>query len=303
VAVALAAAALGLALVGGLSLEAAERRSRLVGQLRFAATVRNLRTVMLLRRQLAQERPRTRPWVRLASRPRAGTRLAVWTRGWHGILRWPARRVVRLVLLGAVAGVSLRGVWAGTAPLVVVAGLALWVAALEAVEPLAQEIDAADRMDSIPRAEGWIELRHLAVPCVVMAGVAVVGIVAALPLGRAGLVLGVGGSTLVAAVTAAVAGAAVSVVRPAPLAAVGNNLMPELTGFRALIRELLPPVLATAGLLPVLAARAVAAHHHSAIAAAANVAVVLLIIPVGVGAWVHTRGQVSAAAGLRGGRA
>jgi hypothetical protein len=130
-----------------------------------------------------------------------------------------------------------------------------------------------------------------------MAAVGVVAIGAALPLGQVGLVLGVGGSTLVPAATASVAGAAVSVVRPAPVAVVGN-LMPELTGLRALFRELLPPVLATAGLLPVLAARAVATHHHSGTAAAANVAVVLLIIPVAVGAWLHTRGQVTAAAGV-----
>jgi hypothetical protein len=78
-----------------------------------------------------------------------------------------------------------------------------------------------------------------------------------------------------------------------------GDLMPELTGVRAVLRELLPPVLATAGLLPVLAARAVAAHHHSATLAAANVAVVLLIIPIGVGAWVHTRGQVMATVGVR----
>ncbi len=301
--VAVLLAALGLVLVGGLSLEAAERRSRLVGQLRFAATVRDLRAVMLLRRQLAQERPRRRPWLRLATRPGSGTRLAVWTRGWRGILRWPARRVARMVLLGAAAGASLRGVWAGTAPLVVVAGLALWLAALEAVEPLAQEVDAADLRDSYPRAEGWVELRHLAVPCVVMAAVAAVGIGAALPLGQVGLVLGIGGSTALPAVTCAVAGAAVSVVRAPPLADVGNNLMPELTGLRALFRELVPPVLATAGLLPVLAARAVAAHHHSGTAAAANVAVVLLIIPVAVGAWIHTRGQVVAVSGVQRDRA
>jgi hypothetical protein len=296
--VALAVGALGLALVGGISLEAAERRSRLVGQLRFAATVRDLRAVMLVRRQLAQERPRSRPWLRVAPKPGSGTRLAVWTRDWRGLLRWPARRVARLVLLGAVAGASLRGVWAGTAPLVVVAGLALWLAALEAVEPLAQETDGADRRDSYPRAEGWIELRHLAAPCVVMVVVGVVAIGAALPLGQIGLVLGVGGATLVPAATAAVAGAAVSVVRPPPVVAAGD-LMPELTGLRAVGRELLPPVLATAGLLPVLAARAVATHHHSAILAAANVAVVLLIVPVGVGGWLHTRGQVIAAVGIR----
>jgi hypothetical protein len=298
-AVALALAALGLALVGGLSLEAAERRSLLVGQLRFAATVRDLRAVMLLRRQLAQERPRSRPWLRLP--PRSGSRVrgAVWRRSWHGILRWPARRVIRLLILGVAAGASLRGVWAGTAPLVVLAGLALWLAALEAVEPLAQEVDAADRRDSYPRAEGWIELRHLAVPWVVMTGVGLVAIAAALPFGRVGLVLGVGLSTLVSAVPAAVAGATLSVVRSPPVVAV-DSLTPELTGLRSVVRELLPPALAIVGLLPVLAARAVSTHHHSAIAAAANVAVILLIVPVAVGAWVHTRGQVTAAAGLSG---
>jgi len=37
--------------------------------------------------------------------------------------------------------------------------------------------------------------------------------------------------------------------------------------------------------------------------AAANVGVVLLTVPVGVGAWVHTRGQVTAAHGVRRGQA
>ena len=51
-------------LVAGSSLEAAERRTELVGQLRFAVTLQDLRTVLVLRRQLAQERPRSRPWIR-----------------------------------------------------------------------------------------------------------------------------------------------------------------------------------------------------------------------------------------------
>src|SRR5262249_10641335 len=63
--VAVAALATGLALVGGTSLEASERRAALVGQMRFAATLQDLRTVIVLRRQLAQELPRQRPWVRL----------------------------------------------------------------------------------------------------------------------------------------------------------------------------------------------------------------------------------------------
>src|SRR4051794_6841202 len=70
-AVLLALAATGLSLVGGTLLEAAERRASLAGQLRFAATLQDIRTVIVLRRQLAQERPRTRPWIRLQAPPPA----------------------------------------------------------------------------------------------------------------------------------------------------------------------------------------------------------------------------------------
>ncbi len=60
VAVAIAAAAL---LLGGrLRVEALARRGELVSQLRFAATVQDLRTVVQLRRQLRSEVLRTRPW-------------------------------------------------------------------------------------------------------------------------------------------------------------------------------------------------------------------------------------------------
>ncbi|MHB1536810.1 MAG: hypothetical protein ACYC1D_19815, partial [Acidimicrobiales bacterium] len=62
-AVAVAAVVAGVLSVGGTSIEAAERRASLVGQIRFAATLRDLRTVVVLRRQLSQEQPRQRPWV------------------------------------------------------------------------------------------------------------------------------------------------------------------------------------------------------------------------------------------------
>jgi hypothetical protein len=60
VAVAMAAAA--LALGGHLRLEPLARRGELVSQLRFAATVQDLRTVVQLRRQLRSEVLRTRQW-------------------------------------------------------------------------------------------------------------------------------------------------------------------------------------------------------------------------------------------------
>ena len=139
VAIALAVIALALTWVGGTSLEAAERRAGLTSQLRFAVTVQDLRAVILLRRQLAAELPRSRPWLRLAGR--GARRRAIWTRDWQSFLRWPVVRVARIIVLGAVAGLALCGAWQGTTPLVVVAGAALFLASFDAVEPLAQEID------------------------------------------------------------------------------------------------------------------------------------------------------------------
>src|SRR3954454_2883852 len=63
IAVAVIVPALAVRAVGGTSLEAAERRASLAGQLRFAATLQDVRTVIVLRRQLDQERHRNRPWV------------------------------------------------------------------------------------------------------------------------------------------------------------------------------------------------------------------------------------------------
>ncbi|MGH9300382.1 MAG: hypothetical protein ACRD0I_00685 [Acidimicrobiales bacterium] len=282
---------IGLRNVGGQSLEASETRARLVGRLRFAATVRDVRTVMVLRRQLAQERPRSRPWLKLAGHPRAGTKRAIFKRGLSGILRWPARRVARLVMLGAIAGLSMRAAWSGTKPLIVVAGLALWVAALDAVESLAQEVDSPDRLSSHPRTEGWIQVRHLAIGCVVMLGVALVAIAVALPFGKPGVVVSVGVATLVSAVPAAVAGAAVSVVRKVSFGGSSSMFMPEMTGAGLFLRELLPPAIAITGLIPILVARSGAGRGQPAGAIAVNAAFLLFIIPLAAGAWVQSRGQ------------
>ncbi len=96
----------GFTLVGNVRLEDAERRSTLVGQLRFAATLQDLRTVIVLRRQLAMELPRVRPWIRV--RVKGTGHLPVFVRGLRGVLRWPAARMARMVLLALAAGFALR---------------------------------------------------------------------------------------------------------------------------------------------------------------------------------------------------
>ena len=111
---ALAVPVVGVLGVGGTSVEAAERRSGLVGALRFAATLQDLRAVIVLHRQLAQERARPVPWFRPRRARPVGR--ACWRRDWQGILRWPATRVGRVAALDLVGGLAAYGSWRGTTP-------------------------------------------------------------------------------------------------------------------------------------------------------------------------------------------
>ncbi len=294
VAVAAAVVLAGLRRVAGTSLEASERRASLVGQLRFAATLQDLRTVVVLRRQLALERPRNRPWLSFGSKRRA--RWPVWRRGYRGILRWPAARVIRLALLGAVAGLAALGAWRGTTPLVVLVGLALFVAGLDAVEPLAQEVDHPDRRDSYPLIAGQLHLRQLGAPAIVMVGTASFGaLVAYAASGFASRAIAIGAVLAAPAGLAALAGATVSVIKgPPPPLAPQQWISIETAGLRTAGRLLWPPILAILGVLPLLAGRAaLRAHPHpparpiGPVAAVGGLMPAVLLIAGLAGAWVR----------------
>ncbi len=284
-AVAIALLALGMVGVVGTSLEAAERRTSLVGQMRFAVTLQDLRTVLVLRRQLAQERPRSRPWIAGSRRP---ARRPVLRRGIRSVMRWPVSRVVRVVGMAVVAGLAMRGVWAGTTPLLALTGLALWVAALDAVEPMGQEVDHPGRTDSYPMERGEI----LAGLLPVVFGVsALSGVIAALtasapvgdavPIGPA-LVAGVVGGLL------AGCGAVVSTIQGAPDAVdLLSVATPEIAGVKTVMRTVWPPALAIAGGTPILLARSAEASVDGNPAVAA----MLLAIPL-LGVVLLTRGWV-----------
>ncbi len=271
---ALAVGWLGLASVGGTSLEAARRRAGLVSELRFAVTLQDLRTVVLLRRRLAQERPRTRPWIRLPASGRG--RLPTWRRGWAGIARFPAVRVVRMVVLGAIAGASLVGAWAGTSTLVVVAGVALYVAALDAVEPLAQEIDHPDRWAGFPLAPGGLLLRHLPASLVVMVVVCVIAGAAGTVVGTAAVALPLAAALVVPVAAASTTAAAASTSQGMAQPKSSFSAVPEAAGIALLFRNGWPIVLVVISLLPVLAARAAVDEGI----AGAPVAAATAIIPV-----------------------
>jgi hypothetical protein len=268
----------GLGVIGGTSLEAALRQAGLAAQLRFAVTMQDVRTVILLRRQLSSEGPRRRPWLRIAGPARRG---AVWRRDWQGVLRWPAPRVLRIVVLGAAAGVAASAAWEGTPVLVVLAGLALLVAALDAIEGLAQEADHPTRSSTLPVGRGWLVLRHLAVPMVLMLVVGVVGVGVGGALGPSGLsgVVGIGLVAAIPAAVAAVVGAAVSV-------SVGPAINPleigPLANAMAGIRAVGPPLLAVLGVLPLAAARIAVNDNHSALTGALPAAAGVLFVALSV---------------------
>ena len=317
VALALAAVAVvaGLARVGGTALEASERRASLVGQIRFAATLQDIRTVVVLRRQLAQELPRQRPWVRL---PRAVPRawLVTSPAGARDPRRRPTAtappRPVPPAVAGVAPGLARHPPLAGAAlcpggrprgggrsgpgrgvarhhPLVVVAGLALYVAGLDAVEPLAQEVDHPDRRGQLDLPSGQVHLRQLGAPAVIMVLVAAVGLLTALAVtGGSVTACQVGGLLLVPAAIAGLGGAAVSVIKgPPPPLTPDQALIPEAAGMRAMGRLLWPPIIAIAGVVPILAAHSAERRGQSVLGALSAIMQPVIILLVGVVAWVR----------------
>jgi len=247
-----AAATLGLVLCGRMSTEALARRSALVAQLRFAVTLQDIRTVMLLRRQLGQEHTRARPWFRVR-----GSRLSPATsRSLRSLARFPARRVVRIVSAAALAAAALVRAHAGDTPLIAVAGVLLFVAALDLIEPLSQEVDKAWLTDMLPVERGRLYLSLLSAPALFGILLVAPGIAVAVALRPEASTLGVGLPLAVAAVAAALAGAAISAVRGAPDPVVDNTgalyMPPEISGLTTVVRTLWPPVVSTLGCLPVV---------------------------------------------------
>lgn len=248
-----ALAATGLRSVGGTSLEATERRTSLVGQLRFAVTMQDLRTVLVLRRQLAQDLPRSRPWIKVR---KAFRRFPVWRRDLHGFLRFPAPRLARMVALCVIAAFAVRGVWEGTTPLIAIAAIAIYLAGLDIVEPLAQQVDQADLTDLTPRHEGDLYQRHLALSTLMMVlfcAIAYGIVVAVIPSSRA---VEVGAVLVLPAALGAVAAATITVVRSAPdPSKTGAMMPPEFAGAQVVMRNVWPLIVAGLGVMPIAFAR------------------------------------------------
>ncbi len=304
----LAAFALG----GRLRIEPLVRRGQLVSQLRFAATAQDLRTVVLLRRQLRAEALRATPWGSAGSPSRQRDRSprrapvrpvrgepgalapAVWRRGVRSLRRLPAPRLGRIAALATVAGAT-ASLTVSSSPLFGLGLLgALFLLGNEVIEPLAQEIDRPNLTERLPVERGWLFSHHLVAPALLLAIVAVFGVA-----GSAVVDPGHVWAAAALAVPVALAGASgpvVAAVRDAPrpigarrasLTGGGSESVlvpPEFAGFNSVFNALLPVVLSAAGTAPVFAMRA-AATPETVVRAVVGVALFAALIVV----WVRRR--------------
>jgi hypothetical protein len=313
-----AIAVCGAALVQRMSVEALARRSSLVAQLRFAVTMQDLRTVMLLRRQLNQERPRSRPWgVARGACPSAEPRMrraphpsdtidhgtataasAARRRGAHGVRRFPATKLARMMGLAAVAGLALGAAARGTSAALVGAAIALFLVGLEVFEPLSQEVDHPDLTDLLPVDRGALMLHQLIapavalVPCAATTGAAAVA-VASPGRDRLGEVIAAAAILSIPLMLCGVCGALVSIVRDAsdPLAASRTDAFvpPEMAGVSNALRTLWPFVISLAGPALSLTIRAADDDGRSLAGAAVRSSVGCLLLVAATLWWVRRR--------------
>ncbi len=291
------AIAVGLVVIGahdiaGLSVERAGRRAHLIRQVRFALAQQDIRSLILLRRQLGFERPRARPLIRLAP-GRFESRAPSLYRDLRSYLRWPVQRVVRVGALSVLAGLALAGVWRGTTALVLGVAAASYLASLEAVEPFSQELDHPSLLEAAPVNGATILLLHVSAAAALMglwwAGATAV---AAAVTGSVELLEVLAVASLPAA-AAAVGGAAISTKRVGS----GISSLPvpdEIAGPQTVIRLVWPIALAGLGAVPVIVAREAEARGVDAVAASVRVTMAVAALAAVMFLWIRVRDELLA---------
>lgn len=287
----------GLLRLGHTSLEPLRHRARLIGELRFAATLQDMRSVIVLHRELAQELPRSRPWWEHHS----GRGGPAWQRDWRGLARWPVSRVLRTVVLAAVVALAGVGLWHGVDALVLLAGLTLFLVGVDAVEGLAQEHDHAERPEQYPIVWGDLVIAHLFAPAVILIGLMVAAVLATATITGSASELAVGAITALPAALAGVVAAGVSVVIGAPPPTLYLDFgFPELTTLWLVLRQVLAPLLVVVAFVPLAVARhaftaagSAGSPTGDAVGAALATALVPILLVIATSMWLRSRRVVT----------
>ena len=286
---------LSIFLVSRLSLEALARRSTLVAQLKFAVTLQDIRTVVLLRRQLSQEHMREKPWFRSKGLSRYDPVIA---RGARSFAHFPARRIGRMTIVSAAAAVTGVIAYQGTTPAFLATGLLLFIFGLDAIEPLSQEVDQPDRTDAFPVERGVIMLKHLVAPAVVAFLFSFIGMAAVVFAEPTAMAFAIAPLIAIPAFFAGVAGAIINAVKgaPDPIGESRDTLMlpPEVSGMGSLIRAIWPPTIAIAGSLPIIAVRQSVKAGNVVLGDALRTALAVAIVLFLTVGWVRQRDNIRA---------
>jgi len=322
VAVVALAAAVAVAVAGKLRLEPLARRGELVSQLRFAATVQDLRTIVILRRQLRAEAMRPRPWGRRAgsgapTRPRPATTAGapvpparhagdrarpsvVWRRGLRSLRRLPAARLFRVAVLAAIGGVG-ASLAVSSSPLLALLLLgAAFLVGMESLEPLSQEIDRPDRTEALPVDRGWLYAHHLVASAVLLAGAGFIGAVAATiaepSYAAAAFALAVPvaflGATGPVVTTVMDASAPVAIasttITGSPRGQESPFSLPEFAGAATAFKTIAPVVISASAVVPVLLMR-----YEASIGTVVRAAVGAALFLAAVVIWVRRRDRLA----------
>jgi hypothetical protein len=185
------------------------------------------------------------------------------------------------------------GLWHGVDALVLLAGVALFLLGVDAVEGLAQETDHPERPEQYPVVWGDLVLAHLFAPAAVLFGFAVAIALTVGAITGSLDALAVAGITVVPATLAGVTGAALSVVMGAPPPTLYLDLgFPELTNLWLLLRQVLGPLLVMAAFVPFAAGANAWADGRSAAGTTLGFAFIPLFLAVVASVWMRSRTAV-----------
>ncbi|TAN21140.1 MAG: hypothetical protein EPN30_09490 [Actinomycetota bacterium] len=289
---------LGLFFVSGVSLEMQERRARLVGTLRFAATMRDIRTVILLRRQLSGEKPRGGRSPLASFSLGHGLTARVTKRSLESLYRWPVERFIRFLVLAALAGFSARLMWSGSFFPLAIAIVALYVAATDLLEPLSQLADHPDGIAGIGVPLSMVESRLLLVPFFGMIVFVLIGTLATAVFGGFSVSLHVGLISAIPIAAASTTGAAVAVLRKQK-SANAQALMPEVVAMTSVIIEILPFVIVASGFVAMVDAYNLHVMNTALIdTTSISAASFSLLFPLAAWTWIRRRNELSLSNGL-----
>jgi hypothetical protein len=158
--------------------------------------------------------------------------------------------LVRALVLGIGAGVSLGLAQRWAAPVALLTGLILFIAAFDFVESLAQEIDKPTLWANKPESPGDIVVRLTLAGATCMAPVAVIAVIAAGIVGGTDILL-IALLVLPATAFAAAVGAAVNTTLGAPSISAAS-MDTEMFAITTVPRILAPPAIAVIPMIPVV---------------------------------------------------